>query len=146
MLSPEKIPVQQIIPQRPPMVMIDALLEAAPERGLARKTFRTGDYGVCEGRVCETALVECVAQTTAALSGYGNPGRPGEERLGFLVGLSGFSFARRPGIGERLLIEARFTRDFGEITLVQGRVFAGGINGECIAEGELKIYLKNGKA
>jgi hypothetical protein len=127
------------------MVMIDALLEAAGGRGVAAKTFRRGEYGVCGDVVCETVLVECVAQATAALLAYGKPASFGGE-AGFLAGLSSFTFARRPRIDERLLIEARLGRGFGEWLMVGGKIFAGEIGGECIAGGELKIYLKNTKA
>jgi hypothetical protein len=128
------------------MILIDALLEATPQRGVASKTFRTGDYGVCDGVVCETTLVECVAQTTAALFGYGELGRPTQERLGFLVALSGFSFARRPRLEEPLLVEVRLVTNIGEVFIIGGKVWAGGMDGECIADGEIKIFLKQGNA
>jgi len=142
---PETIPVEELVPHRQPTLMIDGLLEASTERGIASKMFRLLEYGVCGDLVCETALVECVAQTAAAFLGYGQLASPLQEELGFLVGLSSFSFARRPQIGELLLIEARLEKRFEEIFMVKGRVFASKISGECIAEGKLKIYLKNAK-
>jgi len=145
MRQPQSIPVEELIPHRKPIILIDALLEAAPGRGLASKIFRRGDYGIHGDRVCETTLVECVAQTTAALFGYGQLDHPGEAGPGFLAGLSSFFFFRAPRIDEPLLIEARLGKSFGEILMVQGKVFTGAIGGERVAEGELKIYLKNGK-
>jgi predicted hotdog family 3-hydroxylacyl-ACP dehydratase len=145
MRQPQSIPIEELIPHRKPIILIDVLLEVVPGRGLASKIFRRGDYGVRGDRVCETALIECVAQTTAALFGYGQLECPGEAGLGFLAGLSSFIFFRSPRIDEPLLIEARLGKGFGEMFMVQGKVFAGAIGGECVAEGELKIYLKNGK-
>ena len=127
------------------MVMIDVLLEAVPERGLSAKTFRGGEYGVWEGLVCETALVECVAQTTAAFLGFHRLPAADRERTGLLVAVSAFVFARRPRVGEPLLIEARLDASFEEMLLVKGVVFAGSVEGERVAEGELKVYFKNGK-
>src|SRR5258708_3819126 len=136
-------PVEGLIPHRKPMLMIDALREATPEGGVAEKTFGPGDYGVYGNKVCETALVECVAQTSAALSGYEKLSSGGEPRMGFLAGLTSFRFVRRPRVGEPLLIEARYVRGFGDIFIVKGRVFAGEVGGECVAERENKIYLIN---
>src|SRR5665213_2570086 len=138
MRTPENVPIEEIIPHREPIIMIDALLEVAPKRGVAAKKFRRQDYGVRGDRVCETALVECLAQTTTALLGYGNRQSPGEEGLGLLVGLSSFSFTRRPKLEEPLLIEACLGKSFEKIIKVKGKVIAGEIGGECIAGGEFK--------
>jgi 3-hydroxyacyl-[acyl-carrier-protein] dehydratase len=145
MRLPENIPVKELIPHRQPIIVIDAFLEAAPRRGVAAKKFRRQDYGVCGDRVCETALIECLAQTVAALFGYGQRESPGEEGFGLLVGLSSFSSARSPRLDELLLIEVCPGKSFEKILMVKGKVFAGEIGGECIARGELKIYLKNEK-
>jgi hypothetical protein len=127
------------------MIMIDVLLEATPERGLSAKTFKDEEYGVWEGRVCETALVECVAQTTAAFLGFHRPLSADRQERGLLVAVSAFFFARRPRVGEPLLIEARLDASFEKMLLIKGVVFAGGVEGERVAEGELKVYLKNGE-
>jgi predicted hotdog family 3-hydroxylacyl-ACP dehydratase len=145
MNSPEKVPIEELIPHRGTIIMIDALLEAAPERGVAAKKFRPGDYGVRGHQVCETALIECLAQTTAALFGYGKRGGSGEEGIGLLVGLSSFSFARLARLDELLLIEVYPGKSFEKIIMVKGKVFAGEIGGECVARGEFKIYLKDEK-
>ena len=86
-----------------------------------------------------------MAQASAALSGYGKLSSGGEPGMGFLAGLSSFKFTRRPRVGEHLLIEVRFVRGFGDIFIVKGRIFAGEVGGECVAEGEIKIYLINSK-
>ena len=145
MNSPEKVPIEELIPHRGTIIMIDALLEAAPKRGVAAKKFRRQDYGVRGHQVCETALIECLAQTTAALFGYGNRQSPGEEGIGLLVGLSSFSFARRPRLDEPLLMEVWVGKSFEKIIMVKGKVFAGEIGGECVARGEFKIYRKDEK-
>ncbi|MEK7721224.1 MAG: hypothetical protein AAB359_02415, partial [Elusimicrobiota bacterium] len=132
----------ELIPHRRPMIMIDALLEASPERGVAAKTFRRQDYGLDGDVVCETALVECVAQTTAALFGYHRLSNSGEAGLGFLAALSSFAFSRRPSVNEPLRIEAQVVRSFGAMWIVKGRVLSGG---ELVAWGEIKIYMQNEK-
>ncbi|HAH31195.1 MAG TPA: hypothetical protein DCL44_02655 [Elusimicrobia bacterium] len=141
-LKPEDIPVQELLPHRWPAIMIDALLEACPERGVAAKTFRRQDYGLDGDAVCESALVECVAQTTAAFFGYNCRSKPGGSGLGFLAGLSSFSFSRRARVNEPLVIEAQVIRALGPMFIVKGRVLAGQ---ESVAEGEIKIYLQNEK-
>ena len=139
-LKPEEISVRELLPHRGRAVMIDALLEAGPAGGAAAKTFRAGDYGLVGETVCETALVECVAQATAAIFGYERLKNPGESGLGFLAALSAFSFGRPARVDEPLRIEVRIDRILGPMCIVGGRVLAGG---ELVAGGEIKIYLQS---
>jgi len=122
--------------------MIDALLEASPEGGAAAKTFRAGDYGLDGGTVCETALVECVAQATAALFGYHRLANPVGSGLGFLAALSSFSFSRPARADEPLRIEVRIDRILGPMFIVSGRILSGS---GLVAGGEIKIYLQSDK-
>ena len=142
MPSPQNIPVNELLPHRPPVILIDALLEASETRGAAAKTFRGGDYGLCGDLVCEPALIECAAQTVAALFGYQAFSKPGTSALGFLAGVSSFSFSRRPSAGEPLRIEVEVARNLGPLFMVNARVLSGA---EQVAGGELKLYLQEGK-
>ena len=141
--KPEDIPVQELLPHRRPMVMIDALLEASAERGVAVKTFHSPDYGLDDDTVCEPMLIECVAQTTAALFGYHTLSKPGEAGLGFLAALSSFTFSRRVRMNEPLRIEVEVARVLGAMYIINGRVLSGL---ETVAQGEIKIYLHGEKA
>ena len=124
-----------LLPHRPPMRMIDRLLEAGPGTACAETVFEAGRMGLAGGRVLEAALVECVAQTVAAQKAHlagGGPPSPG-----MLAGVAGFRVIRRPAAGERLTIRTREDRQLGSLTLVTGCVFAGG---ERVAEGQLKLF------
>ncbi len=61
--------LREVLPHRPPMLMVDALTHCGPDKATATKTFARGSYG-CEGDEVEnSALIECLAQTTAAMEG-----------------------------------------------------------------------------
>ncbi|HBA60698.1 MAG TPA: hypothetical protein DCZ92_07740 [Elusimicrobia bacterium] len=122
--------------------MIDALLEASETRGAAAKTFRRGDYGVSGGAVAEPALIECAAQTVAAMFGYLARSGARASGLGFLAGVSLFSFNRRPELDEPLRIEVEVTRNLGPMFIVEAKILSGA---RRIAGGELKLYLHDGK-
>lgn len=140
-LKPEAVPVMELLPHRGRAVMIDALLEASPDGGAASKTFRRQDYGLDGDLVCETALVECVAQTMAAVFGYQRLSTtPAAGGLGFLAAVSSFSFGRPARLDEPLRIEAQVVRTLGPMCIVSGKVLSGG---ELLAGGELKIYLQS---
>lgn len=131
---------EKLIPHRPPMRMIDELLEAGHGFGRARVRFGLDHMGVADGFVLEAALVECVAQTMAAALGYTalqERGENEEPTLGMLTGVSDFAIHRRPEAGSTLLIEAHELKKLGQMRLISARVSC---EDRIVAEGQLKIY------
>ena len=131
---------ERLIPHRPPMRMIDELLEGGPGFGRARVRFGLDHMGVADGLVLEAALVECVAQTMAAALGYAalqEPQESGEPPLGMLTGVSDFTIHHRPEADATLLIEAREIKKLGRMRLVSAQVSC---QDQIVAEGQLKLY------
>src|SRR5688572_10579494 len=62
--------ILQYIPQRKPMVMIDSLKEASDLHAITQLMIREENIFVSEGHLTEPGLVENIAQTAAAQSGY----------------------------------------------------------------------------
>ncbi|MDR2469314.1 MAG: hydroxymyristoyl-ACP dehydratase, partial [Tannerella sp.] len=59
-----------LIPQRPPMVMVDAFYEGRDTEAVTGLTVRTENL-FCDGRhLTESGLIEHIAQSASALSGY----------------------------------------------------------------------------
>ena len=137
-MNPE---LEQILPHRPPMVLIDSLTRCDSETAQASKTFTSGDYGLEEdGRVTEPMLIECLAQTVAAAQGRQARLHGDEPAEGMLVGVSGFEFLRHACQGEALTLTTRVTHRVGQFLVVEGSVRAAE---ELIATGELKLYIRN---
>ena len=120
------------------MVMIDALVRAEGDLATAVKTFDRESYGAEGGRVLESALIECLAQTVAALEGR-NAGRSGRRPpAGMLAGVDHFVFHRRARCDCPLQLTVTVTRRIGPFCLASGRVEQ---DGAVLAEGNLKFYL-----
>jgi 3-hydroxymyristoyl/3-hydroxydecanoyl-(acyl carrier protein) dehydratase len=123
------------------MVMIDTLTGCAESSATALKTFREGDYGLNGQFVLEPALIECLAQTAAAMHGRlarlagRSPGR------GLLVGVSEFGFRASARRDRELELSVEFTNRLGAIWLAHGTVKQ---DGTVIAEGVLKFYIDDG--
>ncbi|MGA2871130.1 MAG: hypothetical protein ABSF34_18465, partial [Verrucomicrobiota bacterium] len=60
------VALDDLIPHRAPMQWINALADCSETTATATACFQTDDFAVVDGKVIETALVECVAQTVAA--------------------------------------------------------------------------------
>lgn len=74
-----------ILPHRPPMILIDELLECSEYEVVCGVTVREGEPFVADGRVPALISVEYFAQTVAAFFGYRASDRS-EPFMGLLLG------------------------------------------------------------
>lgn len=131
--------VEQLLPHREPMLMIESLVRVESDSATATKTFSSGDYGL-EGRyVLEPVLIECLAQTVAALQGYHARKSGKEPSEGMLVGVNGFEFYRPAVADSELELNVNISRYIGPFCLATGHIKQ---QGQLIAEGSLKFYIE----
>ena len=132
--------IENLIPHRPPMCWIKSLDDCTATAATATACFAEDDFAVADGKVLETALVECVAQTVAAALGRlarSGAGKPGAAAHGMLVATSNFKIISRPAAGQVLKIEVRENRRLGPMLLVGGTISCAG---QVIASGDLSLY------
>jgi predicted hotdog family 3-hydroxylacyl-ACP dehydratase len=130
--------LEQLIPHRAPMLLIDRLIKADSSFALAEKTFTNNDYGVENGTILEVALLECMAQTTAAGQGNKALKRGETPGQGMLVGVDHFEWLSPVALGIKLEISALVTRQIGPFYLTDSTIHQ---DGNLIAKGTLKFYI-----
>ena len=69
MLIPNR-DITQYIPQRPPMVMVDELVQAEANLAVTRFTILPDNLFLVSNQLGESGLVENIAQTVAVMVGY----------------------------------------------------------------------------
>ncbi|MBI9089299.1 MAG: hypothetical protein JEZ12_08785 [Desulfobacterium sp.] len=84
--------VLDLIPHRPPFVMIDHILEITSDTIVAEKTFSENDYGTRDRFVLEGILIEAAAQSVAAKQGYDHLDGQGDSGRGMLVSVGNLDF------------------------------------------------------
>lgn len=130
----------RVLPHRFPMLMVDTLLSASETRGRALRTFRKGDYGTEGGFVIESVLIECLAQTVAAIHGLKALAQGGTPAPGMLVGIEDFAFFAPAVVDFELELEVEITRRLGPFCLADGLIRQENRN---IAQGCLKFYVED---
>jgi predicted hotdog family 3-hydroxylacyl-ACP dehydratase len=132
--------IENLIPHRPPMLWIKALTGCTDKNFTATACFKEDDYCVADGKVIETALVECAAQTVAAVLGHrqqsGGEGKR-DAGMGMLVAVSDFKVHSRPPVGRDVKIEIRERRQLGPMFMIAATISG---DGEVFAEGNLSLY------
>lgn len=128
------------LPQRPPFVMIDTLLEAGEARIVTEFTIPEGCQLVRDGHFTEAGLVENMAQTAAAGTGARAKAEGHEAPVGFMGALKNLMISSLPVVGETIRTEIIFVHQVMNAHIVQGTVRMGARE---IATCELKIFLQD---
>ena len=132
--------IADLIPHRPPMQWIHALVECTEKSAVATAKFGENDFPVADGKVLETALVECVAQTVAAALGHrakGGGGATAAKPHGMLVAATNFKIISRPSAEKTLRVEIEETKRLGPMLMIHGKISC---DGQIVASGDLSLY------
>ncbi len=125
------------IPQRAPFVMVDEVVQA--DEKLSKTTFeiRENHLFVQDGYFTEPGLVENMAQTAAAGTGYKYQMAGETVPIGFIGALKNLKINKLPAIGDILETEIEILHKVLSVYVVASRVF---VRGELMASCEMKIF------
>lgn len=132
--------ILSLIPQRPPMVMVDEFGGIAPDgRSWTALTVREDNVFYAGGSLAAPGIVEHIAQSAAARAGFLHmrENRPVPE--GFIASVEKMKFSLNlPKDGDRLETSVEVLADIFNMSLVHAVCRNGS---ETVAEGNMKIYL-----
>jgi predicted hotdog family 3-hydroxylacyl-ACP dehydratase len=136
----EQVPLGELLPHRPPMVLLDGVVAHRPERTTCRTTVREAPGFHCpDGRVPGWIALEYMAQCIAVHAGLRARAAGGTPRLGFLVGSRRVDFhAAAFARGQGLLVTAEHVWGDAELGSFSCRV-EDAAGGEVLADGVLKV-------
>lgn len=134
----EDISLKELIPQRPPFVMIDKLLSCDMIVTVTELEVREDNIFVVEGHLTAEGMMENIAQTCAARMGYINLCRSEKVKIGVIGAVNSFDIFQTPKIGERIVTTIEVIEELFQITLVKAFVRCGD---ETIAQANMKIAL-----
>ena len=138
----DEISLLELLPQRPPFVMLDRVLSCEGPVTCAELTVRKENLFVEEGRLSASGLIEGIAQTCAARIGYLSLMARGAVNIGVIGAISRLVVHRTPLLGETALFEITVLEEVFQMTLVQAVVRVGA---EEICTAQMKIALTDNK-
>ena len=131
--------VLDLIPHRPPFVMIDHIIEITDDAIIAEKTFHHNDYGTRHHFVLEGILIETAAQTVAARQGYDNLDCEGEPGRGMLVSIGKLDYFSRAKTGTALRILAKNKTQVGNFSIVTITISQ---ENATVASGTIQLFME----
>ena len=134
----EDITIKELIPQRPPFVMIDKLLSSDLVVTTTELEVREDNIFVADGRLTAEGLMENIAQTCAARMGYINLSRGEKVKIGVIGAVNSYGIFQTPKVGERIVTIIEVLEEMFQITLVKAVVRCGE---KVMAEANMKIAI-----
>lgn len=132
--------ITRFIPQRPPFVMIDKIIESGEKTTMSSFMVKADNLFVENGVLKEPGLVENIAQTAAARAGYTalDSGEP--VRVGYIGAIRNLEISGFPEINDEIITEIRIEKQIFDVSMITGKISC---KGNTIASCEMKIFIVN---
>ncbi len=134
------LPLDGIIPQMPPMRLVDTIDKLAERSAGCSVSIKEGmPFADENGSIDNVAYLEMMAQSIAALNGFRNIGKSDTAPEGYLLGAKKLIINSEAMVGERLSVFVFKYASYGDFGIVKAIVKR---NNEVLATGEIKIWHK----
>ncbi len=133
--------IDQLIPQRAPIQLVDTLLSAEGLAGTTRFIVSADNRLMDGDNLTDMGLVEHMAQSVSALAGYqARLNGATTPPVGMIGDVRDFRFLRLPLVGEELTTYVTPGMSIGAVTQTSVKTFVGN---ELIAQTDFKIFIED---
>ena len=137
----EKINIEELLPQRKPFIMVDTLMHFDEVITRTRMQVKADNIFVEKNNLTESGIIENIAQTCAARTGYINKYILFKKvEIGFIGSVRDLIINELPSVGDELNTTIEVISEIFAITLVKAEVKVGD---KLIAFCEMKISTTN---
>lgn len=127
------------IPQRAPIVMVGEILSCNAEGIITSFEIEPDNIFVSAGVLHEPGIIENIAQTAAAMTGYKAKQDKVEVKRGFIGSVKNLKILKLPKVGTTLNTEVNIVTEVMNATVIEGTVK---INEDVIANCQMNIFLE----
>lgn len=137
MLNTNKI--TNYIPQREPIVMVSELCSANEKEALTKLSVTDDNIFCHDGYLQEPGIIENIAQTAAAMTGYNAIKNNEDVKRGFIGSINNLEIYSLPKSGKEIKTEVAIVNQVMNVHIIKGVVRQ---DGNIMAECEMKIFLE----
>ncbi|MFI5152222.1 MAG: 3-hydroxyacyl-ACP dehydratase [Chitinophagales bacterium] len=132
--------ILHLIPQRPPMVMVDHLLEVDDRGCKTSLRIKEGNIFVSGGKLTEPGLLEHIAQSAAARQGYLSRKSGHTPPIGYIGAIQQVEILGLPKINDEIVTKITIKNQIFEVMIISAVVCRNKIE---LARCEMKIFISN---
>lgn len=141
-MKPVSVDISEIIPQRPPFVMVDRITDFSEEKVTTELFVKPDNIFVEDGKLLPAGMVENIAQTCAARIGYITWLKGLPIQIGLIGAVKTFNLVAQPQANDTLVTTITVIGEAFGMLLVDAEV---SVNGQTMATSEVKIALTDEK-
>ena len=130
--------VGTLIPQRAPIVMVDALYQFGDDFIEAGLSIQRDNLCVADEYMQELGIIEHMAQAVALHTGYAYYLKDKAAPTGYIGSIKKIEITQLPKVGDQLITRAQILHEFMGVTLVELTTTCNDI---IIATGQMKTVL-----
>lgn len=132
------VEIEQLIPQRSPIVMVDAFYEANETSASTGLTIANDNFFCRDGQFTEPGLIEHIAQSASAFAGYSafKEGEPAP--VGYIGEVKKLKILSLPAVGSTLTTSIKIISEVLNITLLKAETKIGE---QVVANCQMKISI-----
>jgi 3-hydroxyacyl-[acyl-carrier-protein] dehydratase len=131
--------ITDFIPQRPPIVMIDRLIQSDLESATSAFTILPTNIFVDDGKFTEPGLIENIAQTAAAMVGYQSSLQQIPTPIGYIASIKDLSIKFLPDVLSTIRTTINVTNTVMDVTIIKGMVEQ---NEKIVCSCEMRILIQ----
>ena len=135
-----KTEVYEMIPQAPPMAMVDGLLISNGELTVSQLVIDKQNIFCKDGFFQEPGLIENIAQTAALRAGYMAKQNKEKPMLGYIGAVKKLKIYALPKDSDTLQTRITVQHELLNASVIKGEIF---VNDNKMAEGEMTIFKQN---
>ncbi|NJK84829.1 MAG: hydroxymyristoyl-ACP dehydratase [Bacteroidales bacterium] len=139
-MNPAQLEIIKLIPQRHPVIMIDRLEYWDEKCGKGILKIKEENVFCSEGVLQESGLIECIAQTAAAHTGFSQLITKNSVAKGFIGSIKNLFIHSLPPVGSEIHSEIIIDNEIMGFTIILGKIY---LNNTILAECEMRIILEN---
>jgi predicted hotdog family 3-hydroxylacyl-ACP dehydratase len=130
--------ITEYIPQRSPIVMVDKFFGVEDAASYTGLTIAPENIFVENGRLCESGIIEHIAQSCALRVGYICKQQNVPVPIGYIAAVKNMVFTTIPVVGDELVTTVKILQEVLDVTLAAAEVRRGQ---DLVATCEMKIFL-----
>lgn len=138
MLVSDKEKILQLIPQKPPFVMVDKLMEVGEKTAVTLFTITKDNVLVDNGRFTEAGLIENIAQSAALKMGYTCSLKGEKMPQGFIGDVKSLEIAYLPQAGTSISTRITEEHEIFDTVVIKGEIFQ---DEKIVASCRMKIFI-----
>lgn len=135
-MNPQDYDITALVPQRPPMIMVDRLISCDEKSATGMMKVRESNVFVHNGRLQEAGIIELMAQTAAAFTGYKNKTTAKPVAEGYIGAVKNLSVHVLPPLNSVIYADITVENEIVGYTIIQGKVRT---DADVIAMCEIRI-------